>query len=140
MTTDTLSITATQVPDRDRLAFLPTHFPGLFLQVEQVVYDRAGALSERYRGGYWDYVELSNGGGYMRPSDANPWHVISENGHSGDMTSDAFGITCTLSALSHLSFRFEHHRHGAAIAEHFHLLRDFVCDHSEADDIFSAID
>jgi len=135
------SIQATPVPNGQRLRFLPGHFGGLHLAVEFAVYNHTQALAKEYTGGLWQYRELSNGGAYMRPDMERRWQTrCTTNGYQGEMSSDALGITATLFALSHLSFRYQGHRDGSRLAEHFHWLRDFALDHEEATEIFAAID
>jgi hypothetical protein len=138
-----INLTVTVVPEGRRMAFLPKHFGDqIFLAVEDAVFEHTrGLTDEQYHGGYWDFCEVSNGACYLRPDEANKlWKVESENGNAVEMSSDALGITVTIFALSHLTFRYERHRDVAKLCEHFHLLRDYAGEHSEATAIFAAID
>ena len=45
------------------------------LTVEYAVYAFMRKLSNQYTGGYWSYLELSNGGFYMAPSHEAPFNV-----------------------------------------------------------------
>ena len=65
------------------------------------------------------------------------YSVVSDNGFTGDMTGDAFGITACLYAYSHLSFRPELTE---LCGRHFHLLRDAIFEHPEVKAILAAID
>ena len=107
-------------------------------KVEPAIFDMAGMLSTEYRGGYWDFYHLSNGGWYMSPSSETIYTISSMNGFTGKVSGDALGITACLFAFSHLSFG----RDAAAelCAEHYHLLRDFAMDHPEAMAIMAATD
>ena len=107
-------------------------------KVEPAIFDMAGMLSTDYRGGYWDFYHLSNGGWYMSPSSETIYTISSMNGFTGKVSGDALGITACLFAFSHLSFG----RDAAAevCAEHYHLLRDFAMDHPEAMAIMAATD
>jgi len=135
------TIQAITLPVGKRLMFLPEHFGELHLAVEFAVYNHTQALAKEYTGGLWQYRELSNGGAYMRPDTERRWQIqCATNGYQGEMSSDALGITATLFALSHLSFRYQGHPDGNKLAEHFHWLRDFALDHEEATEIFAAID
>ena len=116
---------------------LPRRFGRNMLIVEQAIYTFMRKLSSQYTGGYWNYLELSNGGFYMAPAHDEPMDVFVEtNGFKGQMSADAAGITACLFALSHLSFQIQHE----SIARHFHQLRDFALDHAEASMILGAID
>jgi hypothetical protein len=130
-------IEAREIPDSERLQILPRHFGRHMLTVEHAVYSFMRRLSSEYTGGYWIYVELSNGGFYMAPTHEAPFNVrVDTNGFEGPMSADAAGITACLFALSHLSFQIQHE----SIATHFHKLRDFALDHAEASVIMAAID
>jgi len=130
-------IEAREIPDGERLQILPRHFGRHMLNVEHAVYSFMRQLSSEYTGGYWSYLELSNGGFYMAPTREKPFNVsVDTNGFEGQMSADAAGITACLFALSHLSFQIQHE----SIATHFHHLRDFALDHAEASAILAAID
>lgn len=106
------------------------------LTVGYAVYAFMRKFSSQYAGGYWNY-ELSNGGFYMAPQSDNRFPVnVDGNGFEGEMSADAAGITACLCALSHLPFQTNNEK----IAEHYHLLRDFALDHTEASVILAAID
>jgi hypothetical protein len=111
------------------------HFP---LRLEPTVFNMAGMLSEQYQGGSWEFYALSNGGFYMAPRASTSFAVTSENGFAGAMSADALGITACLYAYSHLSFA--QNSFGELCAKHYHLLREYALDHSEAGAIFAAID
>lgn len=143
-TADALNtIIPTVVPRGARLNFLPKHFGSgsLMLVVENRVYDIMREQADTYHGGWWEYLDLSNGGMYMRPP-AGPrpggkWLVsVPGNGYHGELSADAAGIVVCLAALSHLSFEYPQQ----VLAERFHQLRDFAGEHPEAAEIFAAID
>ena len=133
----TRSIIAERIPEGDRrMDVLPRHFGRLMLQVEDAVYTFMRYLATEYRGGYWHFYELSNGGFYMAP-DMEPVHVhVESNGYEGQMSADAAGITACLFALSHLSNQL----HNDLLVRHFYLLRNFALEHAEARQILAAID
>ena len=57
--------------------------------------------------GFWDFIELSNGGFYMAPQHEGTFRFsVDTNGYEGEMSPDAAGITVCLFAYSHLSFRY----------------------------------
>ena len=124
------------------------HFP---LRLEPTVFDMASMLSEQYQGGLWEFYALGNRGFYMAPcstphgqkpdlsvTSENGFAVTSENGFEGHMSGDALGITACLYAYSHLSFT--QNSLGELCAKHYHWLREYALDHSEAQAIFAAID
>lgn len=133
-------ITATKVPDSKRLSTLPKLFGRQCVHIESAIFDMASNLIEGYRGGYWEFFTLDNGGFYMAPSHTELVRVqVEGNGHDDTMTADAAGIVCCLMAYSNESFRAS----GACqetLADQFHLLRDFAAEHPQASAIFSAID
>jgi hypothetical protein len=138
MATTTI-ITADLVPEARRLRITATLFGVRFpLQLEPTVYQFSEFLSDDYRGGYWHFHKLSNGGFYMAPSGERRFDVGAENGYRGELSGDAFGVTACLYAYSNLSFQ------GGDFAEtcarHYHRLRDFALNHAEAAAILAAID
>jgi hypothetical protein len=129
-------LVAQLVPEHQRLQVLPRHFGRHMLIVEQTVYCFMMRLSPDYQGSYWHYYELSNGGFYMAPHGEKLRICVEGNGFEGEMSTDAAGITVCLFTFSDLSFRID----DEAIAQHYHLLRDFALEHSEAAQILSAVD
>ena len=127
------------VPDDLRVA----HTAGLFgvsfpLRLEPTVFTVAERLSTDYRGGYWEFYTLSNGGFYMAPHGDTLHEVRCDNGFVGSMSSDALGIVACLYAYSHLSFSGG--TFAETCAEHYHLLREYSLDHAEVGAILGAID
>jgi hypothetical protein len=140
MTQTSLSlVTKELVPDDQRLAvaerLFGIHFP---LQMEPVVYGITERMSKDYKGGYWDFYTLSNGGFYMKPSGDDVFHVICDNMFEGDLSADALGITACLYAYSHLSF--SNTRFARVSACHYHRLREHMFEHPEVKAILGATD
>lgn len=134
------AIIATEMPEELRIHALPRAFGQAFLVTEQTIYNRANELLPAYRGGYWDFLALSNGGFYMRPNMQEPVRVsVESNGYDGQMSRDAAGIVCCLFAYSYLSFGLNRPLR-QRLAQHYHLLRDYMLEHPEAVTILSAID
>ena len=138
MTTTTIARRPVPAHERsdytDRLFGL--HFP---MQLEPYIFSVASELSPDYRGGYWEFVELGNGGFYMAPHGDDPFAVCCPNGYEGELSADAFGITVCLYAYSRLSFVAES-RIAEVYARHYHLLREFMMAHAEVGAILAAID
>lgn len=108
------------------------------MRLEPTVFHLAGQLSTIYRGGYWHFYTLSNGGFYMAPCGNSQFEISSENGFEGQLSGDGLGITACLYAYSLLSFRDG--SFGEICAEQYHLLRAFALDHAEVGVIMAAID
>lgn len=131
-------VAARRVEDSQRINSLPRHFGNRLLTFEGAVYDFMRRFSPDYRGGFWEFIELSNGGFYMAPQQEGTFRFsVDTNGYDGEMSPDAAGITVCLFACSHLSFRYCDDQ---VFADHFHRLREFAMDHAEASAIFAAID
>ena len=133
-------ITSTHIPESQRLKhtaqMFGTHFPSL---LEPTVYAITDHIATEYSGGFWEFFALSNGGFYMAPSSDADFKVSCENGYQGTLSADALGITVCLYAYSHLSFS-NNPEPAEMCAQQFHLLRDYMLDHSEVEGILRAID
>lgn len=132
------TITATLVADDDRLDFLPKRLGHRNLMRGQNLYmDYLGRLSDDYKGGYWEFYELSNGGWYAAPRTEQRYRMHWDgNGYEGEMSADAAGITASLFAINELANATREDR----LIEAYHLLRDFALEHAEAGQIYDAID
>ena len=135
-TGDNARIIATQIPERDRLDFLPRHFGRHFMQVEPAVFGHMGNLCPLYRGGYWDFFDLSNGGCYLAPG-CGTYALAAPNGFEATVDANVGGLVATLYAFSHLAFKFESVE---VFAERFHQLREFALEHAVSRTILAAID
>lgn len=134
---ETRAITATIVPDERRMEILPRYFGKHMIRAEVAVYTAMSSLCPTYHGGFWDYVELSNGAFYMAPRLGDPLPITCDgNGYDGQMSSDAAGIVATLFALNAMAWSTEE----AHFTDLYHELLAFVPSHPEAREIFAAID
>ena len=141
MATQTLSnlVTRELVPEGQRMAITEKLFGMRFpMELEPRIYNFTERLSEDYKGGYWDFYTLSNGGFYLSLADMKTYHVISDNMFEGDLSADALGITACLYAYSHLSF--SNGRFARVSACHYHRLREFMFEHPEVKAILQATD
>ena len=129
-------VDAYPVPEHARGGTLDRHFGRLMPIVEGRIYDLMAEYASSYGGGYWQFVELSNGGFYMSPPDTEYELCVHGNGFQGRMSADAVGITICLHAYSHLSFEFS----TPVLVDHFHWLRAFALTHPERRHIIAAID
>lgn len=129
-------ITAVTVPGNRRTAFLPRVFGRQYVRGEATVYNWMGALCAAYRGGFWDFVELSNGSFYMRLSTDKRFQVqVEGNGFDGELSADAASILACLFALNHLL-----HAGREELIDAYEGLRDFAFEHAEAKALMQAID
>jgi Antirestriction protein len=134
---DPIAIAATEVSETKRLETLPKHFGNHALKVESYIFRYLYELAPAYRGGFWHFHELSNGGFYMAPA-GNPLRLeVLGNGFEGTLSAEAAGITVCLFAYSHLSFRYPQEE---CFSKHFHALREYALSHEEQRAIFQAID
>ncbi|MCX7246114.1 MAG: antirestriction protein [Burkholderiales bacterium] len=108
------------------------------LKLEPTVFSMAERLAASYKGAYWQFNALSNGGFYMSPRSKALFSVNCENGFEGQMSADALGITACLYSYSHLSFGDG--EFAQRCGQHYHLLRDWAMAHVEAGAILRAID
>ena len=134
-------VTRQLVPEDQRLAVVEQlfgiHFP---LRTEPVIYGQTGKMTQgQYRGGYWHFYTLDNGGFYMAPEGDQTYLVSCDNYWQGELSADALGIVACLYAYSHLSFS-RYQGFAKNCAQHYHLLRAFMMDHDEVASILGAID
>lgn len=135
----TSNITRQRIATNQRVSHTARLFGLNFpMRLEPFIYAMAEEMGHEYRGGYWQFYKLSNGGFYMAPDSDTQFKVSCENGFEGSMSGDALGITSCLYAYSHLSFG------DGAFAENcaqqYHWLREFALDHAEVASIMQAID
>ncbi|UCQ27491.1 antirestriction protein [Edwardsiella tarda] len=138
-----LALTATPVPDEQRLSFWPQHFGSIpqWIILEPTVFAWMDRFCTDYRGGIWQFYTLSNGGAFMAPEagdDSNPpWSLFNTmNGNSAEMSREAAGIAVCLMAYSHHACRTE----CDAMTEHYYRLRDYAINHAECSAIMHIID
>jgi hypothetical protein len=130
-------ITAHLIAEDARLDALPRHFGLHMLRLEDTVFDFMRQFVTQYVGGYWDMLQLSNGGFYMRTGSDPANFRVPSNGFEDVMSADAAGISVCLFAYSHLSFQFPA---APCFSRHFYYLRAYALEHPEASLIFAAID
>jgi hypothetical protein len=134
------AITCQQVSDNFRTQHTSDLFGIRFpLNLEPAIYSFASSIAPEYNGAHWEFYSLSNGGFYMAPCSDNLYEVSSDNGYEGKLSADALGITACLYAYSHLSFS-NNTNFAQVCAKHYHLLREFMLEHSEAISILKATD
>ena len=118
------------------------------LKLEPIVFRFAEQLAAEYKGGYWQFFALSNGGFYMSPRTNSIFDVACDNGFEGKLSADALGIVACLYSYSNLSFGDTSSgvpntgvgAFAGACADHYHLLREYMFVHAEVRNILRAID
>ena len=130
-------IKVTKVPESKRMDFLPEVFGERnFMRGENMVYDSMMKMCNEYTGGFWEYYKLSNKGFYMAPMGYGKMHLLVEGNYfDGVLSADAAGIVASLVAINQLVWAGVRE-----LTDPFYHLRDFAAQHSEAAEIYSAID
>jgi len=130
-------ITASIVPAEQRMDFLPKHFGArAMMKFEMSVYDWMGKLCPSYRGGYWNYVELSNGGAFMYPTGVDAFEFLVEgNGFNGNVSAEVAGIIATTFALNGMLWQG-----WDSLNAKYELLLEFIGEHPDAMTIRRALD
>ncbi len=137
VTSELAPIVAREIPEDERLQFLPRHFGRNMVVSEFIVYDWMGKLCADYGGGLWKFYDLDNDGFYMAPDRDELMHLAwADNGYAGDMSADAAGIVASLFTLNSLVWRTQ----SEALERAYYGLRDFAAEHTEARAILAAID
>lgn len=133
-------VTRELVPDAQRSDYVGQLFGVHFsMRLEPVIYDITSSMATEYKGGYWEFYRLSNGGFYMAPDTEDSFKVACQNYYQGVLSADALGIVACLYAYSHLSFT-PNEALGRMYARHYHLLREYMFEHPEVKEILGAID
>ena len=100
-------ICATLVPPAKRMGFLPRLFgKHLMIRGEHLVYEWMGALCPAYHGGYWEFYDVSNGGGFMALRAPLAVQIRVEGNHFDEEVSPvASGLIATTFALNSLLWK-----------------------------------
>ena len=134
-------LTATPVPDEQRIRFWPLHFGAIpqWITLEPRIFAWMDRFCSTYSGGIWSFYTLSNGGAFMAPESDNDetWRLFNcLNGNDAQMSAEAAGIAVCLIAYSHHACRTQ----CDAMTEHYYRLRDYALQHPEAHAILRIID
>lgn len=131
------AVVASIVPEGRRMEFLPSKFGvTAMLKVETAVFAWMARLCPSYTGGYWNFVELSNGGAYMVPCGAEFFDLrVEGNGFDGRVSGDAAGVIATAFALNGLIWQ-GHNKLG----EKYEQLLDYISHHADQIAIRRALD
>ncbi|MGF6986521.1 hypothetical protein QFZ99_006062 [Paraburkholderia atlantica] len=133
----------TLVPEQRRMDFLPAMFDRYFLPGETALFNAAACYLGGYQGGLWDFYEAGDVR-YAVPIQTDRWAVsVPGNYFEGEVSADAAGIICSMFALNAMAAFAHERRDGEAtdfLADAYHALRRYACEHPEARAILSAID
>lgn len=135
------ALTATPVPDEQRVEFWPQHFANIpqWITLEPQVFAWMDRFCDDYSGGIWNFYTLSNGGAFMVLETDNDafWSLFNAmNGNAADMSAEAAGIAVCLVTYSHHACRTE----CDAMTEHYWRLRDYALHHPECSAIMRITD
>lgn len=132
-----MKITASKVSTNNRLNFLPKYFGRWAMLAENYTFDFLRAMCEQYKGGFWEFYELSNGSLYLAPVITEELYIQSWGNHfEGHVSADAAGIIATLITLNALCVKTSYER----FLEYYEKLLDFTESHEESRNIFAGID
>lgn len=132
-------LTATPVADSHRIHFWPKYFGQVpkWVLIEPQVFGWLDRWCDDYRGDFWDFYTLSNGGAFMVPGTEQDYVLLNAlNGNGATVSREAAGIAACLMAYSHHACRTE----SEEMTEHFYRLREYALQHIESNAIFSLID
>lgn len=134
-------LTATPIPDEQRLSFWPQYFGIVpqWITLEPHIFAWMDRLCADYSGGIWQFYTLSNGGAFIAPESESDekWVLFnSMNGNGANMSAEAAGVAVSLIAYSHHACRTE----CDAMAGHYYRLRDYALNHAECSAIMHLID
>lgn len=132
------TIIAKKIDGRMRISTLPKRFPNIYLLYENLVYRFMDSFTDTYIGGYWEFMELDNGGFYMMLNTDKTFDVTVESNFFHDVLSaDALSVVVNLYALCHLANKFENLDY---LSDQYYFLEEFAREHEDAGKILSAID
>ncbi|ELY3745558.1 antirestriction protein [Cronobacter sakazakii] len=136
-----LNLTATSVPDEQRIHFWPQLFGSIpqWITLEPHIFAWMDRFCDEYSGGIWSFYTLSNGGAFIAPDadSDDKWPLFnSMNGNGAEMSVEAAGIAVCLIEYSHHACRTE----CDAMTEHYYRLRDYALQHPESNAIIRITD
>lgn len=132
------AIIVTEVPVRERCACFPGYFGDHFIQTENTVYAFAENLVVGYRGEFWDFFRVSNGGFFVAPRKALLYEVMVPfgNNYRGEMSARAAGLVVCIFAYNFLAEKTGNE----LFIDQADYLKAYADGHPEGPKIFAAID
>lgn len=139
MVTTTPPVTATMLPDEQRMNFWPRCFGYVrqWVFLEPQVFSWLDLWSTGYQGGIWAFHTLSDGGAFLTPPERDHYHLFNAgNGNEVTLTTEATGISVCLMTWSHHACRTR----CDVMTEHYYRLRDYALTHPESHAIMRITD
>lgn len=135
---NTNTVLATKVPVRERCGCFPGYFGDHFIDTENTVYAFAENLVVGYKGEFWDFFQLNNGGFFVAPTKALLYEVMVSfgNGYRGEMSARAVGVVVCIFAYTFLAEKTGN----SIFLDQIDYLKDYASIHPEGAKIFAAID
>lgn len=121
------TITATKIPQRSRMMFMPKAFSRFYLRAESYIYSWTRHCSENYQGGLWDYYQTGNGAYFVTPPE--DLRLTLPNYAGGKFSRQQAGIIVSLATYSHLAavaYENGNETLQECIVSQYWLLRDFM--------------
>ncbi|ELY3637719.1 antirestriction protein [Cronobacter sakazakii] len=134
---------ATRIEGAQRLCFLPDLFGGDFVFAESMIYAFADRYCPDYRGGFWNFYRLPDGGGYMAPDVDTLTLDNAGNWFNETVSGNAAGFILTALVLNHRCWHHDSRGNGALcahMAKRHTQLMSFVEYHPERALIWRALD
>lgn len=135
----------TLVSVEDRLKMLPKYFGNSFYgaSFDHRIFAMMGKLTSDYKGGFWKFYELKNGGFYMSLDSDSSYELADANGGTSSMSADAASIAACIMAYNHEGWR--HYEAGnekgaSLLYELCEQLKAFASIHPERKQIYRIID
>ncbi|PSU44771.1 antirestriction protein [Photobacterium frigidiphilum] len=136
-------ITKIIVNDDKRLNFLPS-IAQKYIHFEAAIYHYASKHIEDYAGGYWVFLELSNGGKFLHLQDNGPQRLYNTmNYFEGMVSSEAAGIAISAMVLADfgaIAYSAGDEAQAQRFYDFYYQLRDFALEHNEASEILAFLD
>jgi hypothetical protein len=123
---------ATVITGSERSAFLGRLFGGFKHSVERHVVRALTELCGSGTLGPWEFVALSNGGGYLRPP-AKLYVISAPNFMHGRVTAEVAGLIASLFALAELRLTY---RAEGIFGLRYSQLHEYAADHPQASVVF----
>lgn len=126
--------------DKARMEIFPKHCGHKFGEIENLIYTIADRFSKDYNGGFWEFVELSNNGFYIKPSAEKNYNIINHFGTENSGNNRFFGIYVTLTALEYKLHNTENADEFDLLNEKFNALYDLIYQDENAKEFFKLLD
>lgn len=134
----TTELTATVVSTKRRMNVITRTFGDLGPIVENTIFSLMDQFCSDYKGGYWEYYQLTNGGFFMAPSDHEYLRLDNPMNHASvDLSDEAAGIAICAMAYSHMLFEWPH---SDLLKNQYTWLMSYAAEHPEAVSIFRFLD